>query len=240
MFNKLVFFALGSISQMAFAANGIDLYQAPLSSIDSFTLAKKSPKATLQSNVTAQPNQLEEINQAIVNHDTVTRYQQVYKGIPVIGAQVSIHNPQKAVRTAANADARISGHLVDNIELNTQPALTSLEVLSLAKKKYLHQYPATSLYSENSQLQIRSLDDKKAQLVYQISFKAIRADKRPAWPFLIVDAQTGRVLMQWDNIKNWRDTGPGGNEKTGEYWYGKDDLPALEVVQNGESCVMDD
>lgn len=240
MLKKLIALALGSVTQLALAANGIELYQAPFSSINSFTLTKKSPKATLRPNAAAQQNQLEEISQTKINHDTVIRYQQVYKGIPVIGAQVSIRNPKKAALTAANADARISGHLMEGIELNTQPTLTSDEVISLAKKNYLHHYPATSLHSENSQLQIRSLNDKNPQLVYQISFKAIRADKRPAWPFLILDAQTGRVLMQWDNIENWSDTGPGGNEKTGEYWFGKDDLPALEVVKNGESCVMDD
>jgi vibriolysin len=76
-------------------------------------------------------------------------------------------------------------------------------------------------------------------LVYLISFKSTEKDNKPAWPFFVIEAQSGELIKQWNNIKNFSDSGPGGNEKVHQYWYGKDGLPALNVTQKGTACVME-
>jgi vibriolysin len=55
---------------------------------------------------------------------------------------------------------------------------------------------------------------------------------------VIVDAETGRVLKQWDNLQHALvGTGPGGNLKTDKYEYGAD-FGFMDVSQSGATCAM--
>src|SRR3546814_15019374 len=48
-----------------------------------------------------------------------------------------------------------------------------------------------------------------------------------------------RILRQYDNLQNAEiGTGPGGNQKTGQYEYGTD-YGFLDVAQSGSTCTMD-
>lgn len=57
-------------------------------------------------------------------------------------------------------------------------------------------------------------------------------------PVVLVDANTGRVLKQWEGLKRVDATGPGGNEKTGIYYYGPS-LGFLDVTSSGGSCTLE-
>ena len=61
--------------------------------------------------------------------------------------------------------------------------------------------------------------------------------KSPSRPYLIIDANTGEVLLSYDNLQNANATGPGGNLKTGKYLYGTD-FDSLDVSQSGNTCSM--
>jgi hypothetical protein len=48
----------------------------------------------------------------------------------------------------------------------------------------------------------------------------------------LIDAATGTVLKEYDNLMWAAGAGPGGNAKIGKYTYGQD-FPAFEVAQGG-------
>ncbi len=212
-----------------FAVTELDLYQAPLSSLNQFSLKQQSNIRARAAVPSAEKNALQQVNQSQEHSKTIMRYQQMYQGIPVVGAQIMI----------TKEDAQVNGHLLNDIQLNTKPTLTSKEAVDLAKKSWSSFNSQMPTYEELSDLQIRADQNNELKLVYQVSFKTIQNDNKPAWPFFIVDAQSGEIIKQWNNIKNFMDGGPGGNEKVHEYWYGRDGLPFLEVTQNGSQCIMD-
>ncbi len=226
MCKRLILISLISVSPALLATSAIDLHHAPLTSL--------------------QP-----VNQTQEGSKTITRYQQFYKDIPVIGAQIMVAKDSKQMNNT-KISAQINGHLLEEIELNTQPAITSQAALDLAKQAYFNNPPAIvgprpnlqayglpGISAALSQLQIRADSNNQLILTYLVSFKTIKSDAKPAWPSFIIDAQTGEIIEQWDNIKTYLDSGPGGNEKVHEYWYGKDDLPGLEVTQNDTLCIME-
>jgi hypothetical protein len=56
---------------------------------------------------------------------------------------------------------------------------------------------------------------------------------------VIVDAQNGTILKQWEGLTTAEiGTGPGGNEKTGQYEYGTD-FGFNDVTVDGATCIMD-
>jgi pseudolysin/vibriolysin len=63
----------------------------------------------------------------------------------------------------------------------------------------------------------------------------------PSRPFVIVDAQTGKILKKWEGLTTGGvGFGPGGNTKTGAYtWGGRRSLAHMDVAQTGSTCTMD-
>lgn len=239
MLKKLLGLTLIGVSYNVFAVEAVDLYQAPLSSLKHFPLmqnAKRMARAMVSS--TTDNSVLQEVNLTKEHSKVITRYQQMYHGIPVVGAQVII-TKESNQKTLTQDNAQVNGHLLDDIQLNTTPSVTKQHASSIAQKSWLNFNPQAAINDESIELQIRAEENTELTLVYQISFRSTESNGKPAWPFFIVDAQSGALIKQWNNIKNFADHGPGGNEKVKEYWYGKDGLPALEVAQNGAACTME-
>lgn len=236
---KKTLLLLGFAPCSLLASQSIELHDAPLSSIQhlmtepldsrsvlSLQTARKAPAAT------QQHSSLAHVARSQAGRKTLVRYQQVYRGIPVIGAQVISQKSE-------GAQAKVNGYLVEQIQINTQPALSSARAINTARADFFKNRPAATLSETQAQLQLRMLAEDKLTLVFLVSFKTLDEQGKPQWPFFIIDAQDGRIVTQWDNVKNHADSGPGGNEKTHEYWYGQDGLPALEVRQEGSQCTMD-
>lgn len=224
MLRVLMVLAAVTASTSLFAAQSLDLYSAPLSSLNAFQVKKNN-----RSRAAVTPSQpestLNQVNQTVSNNSTIVRYQQMYHGIPVIGAQVMVNNNQ------------VNGHLLNDLQVNTNPTINSSKATALAKKAFFSEEAAVETDNEMSQLQIRAIKGNEFKLTYLVSFRCLQKGK-PAWPFLVVDAQSGEILSQWNNMNTYMDSGPGGNDKTHEYWYGKDGLPGLNVMQKGTQCVM--
>ncbi len=244
MLKKILGITLACFAADAFATETVNLYHAPLSNLKHFPFkqgVKKMAARSTSSNATPDSTNasvLQEVNQTKEDSQIITRYQQLYHGIPVIGAQVMISAGTNS-KSVTNSNAQVNGHLLDNIQLNTQPTLSKQQALDIAKKSWLTFNPQTPTQAEQVELQIRAESDTELKLVYQVSFKSMETNNKPAWPFFLVDAQTGELLKQWNNVKNFADVGPGGNEKVHEYWYGKEGLPALEVKKTGTVCTME-
>lgn len=233
-------------AQSSFATNAITLYNQPLTTIEKFSIDNGEKKQALTAATSPQnEQQLTRLKQVTMGTKTYTRYQQTYKGIPIVGKQVVIEQSKgaQAMRTATSNPAKVSGSLVEDISLNTQAKLSPQEAINLAKKTFSESYQNTkALSKERSQLQIL-FNDNKPQLVYRVSFRTQLKQGKPMAPNFIIDANNGTILKTWDNIQHYdyKDSGPGGNEKVGQYWYGKDALinDGLTVNRQNDTCIMD-
>ena len=87
--------------------------------------------------------------------------------------------------------------------------------------------------------------DQKGLLAYEVTFIAILdpSTGETMRPLFLIDAKTGTTLLQYDNYQTGRGTGPGGNTKTGEYFFGLGQkYPGFDILQPNptiELCNMD-
>jgi vibriolysin len=165
------------------------------------------------------------------------RYQQTFRGIPVWGEQV-------IVSTRANGDIKsLFGRKVDGLgrELAAgQSVMAKSRALGLAKAAALGKREASlRVEREDARQMIFIGDDDRARMAYVVSFFADSVQGgNPTRPFVILDATSGRVLKQWDGLAHADiGTGPGGNQKTGQYEYGTN-YGYNDVTQSGTTCTM--
>ena len=179
----------------------------------------------------------------MANGVNVEKLQQQYQGVPVWGSLVT--RRQSAGLTASGS---VTGDVIEGIEndlTSITPRFDSKAMLELAMSQQLMQTMGAQASrkdiqnyfaraeNKQSQLWVRLNSNNQAQLVYLISW--VEYGDEPKRPFMFIDAQTGVLLEQWDGLAHRDATGPGGNEKTGQYFYGSD-FPALNV---DSSCRMD-
>ena len=161
----------------------------------------------------------------------VTRHQQMFQGVPVWGEAIVEHNDGP---TSSFTGTRIR-NITDDLA-HGRPALNQNAVLAQTKA-----LARASGQSENEQakLYVKLDDSGKARLVYHVSFLTGHAIGKPERPNFLVDANTGEVLQQWEGIHHANGTGPGGNNKTGQYEYGTTAGKGyLDVTQSGSTCSL--
>jgi vibriolysin len=165
------------------------------------------------------------------------RYQQTFRGMPIFGEHVVVNEDANGnVRTLFGQ--KVTG-LASDIS-QSRPRLSSSRALAIGKSAGLGNrigFMRTS--AEKSQLMIHIDDKGQARKAYVVSYFADTArGGSPSRPTVIVDADTGRVLQQWDNLQHALiGTGPGGNNKTGQYEYGTN-FGFMDVTQSGTTCTM--
>ena len=167
------------------------------------------------------------------------RYQQTFRGVPVWGEHVVVtERKDGSVR-------EMFGRMVNGLagELPAvAPKLTRGNALALAKSASLgNRVGFMRTENEKADQMIFVDDNGRAHMAYVVSFFAdTERGGMPTRPFVIVDAGNGRVLKQWEGLTNALvGTGPGGNQKTGQYEYGSGGLhPYLDVTQSGTTCTM--
>ena len=170
------------------------------------------------------------------NGDKTFRYQQMHKGIPVIG--------DHAILTYNKDDQLIRAHgaVVNNIaadvpSVNAKVSKKQVGKLVRAMHRKMHQGKAApAIENEQSRLVIWLDDTNKAHLAYEVTYNSY--GDTPSRPYMIIDAKSGNVLHQFDNLQHADATGPGGNQKTGQYNYGTD-YGYLDVSQSGSTCTME-
>ncbi|MCV2421803.1 M4 family metallopeptidase [Paucibacter sp. DJ2R-2] len=146
----------------------------------------------------------------------VTRYEQHYQGVPIWGEAV-VEHLSKGSRTPS-----FSGALVRNINQDlghVQPSLSEQAVLAVAKSQAKDASKVSKTSNEQVKLFVKLNDKGVAQLVYLVNFLTSHGDE-PSRPHLLIDANSGAVLEQWEGLNHANATGPGGNTKTGKYEYG--------------------
>ena len=165
------------------------------------------------------------------------RYQQTFRGLPIFGEHVIV-NEDESGNVRSLFGQKVTG-LASEIPAG-KPRLSSVRALAIGKSAALGNrigFMRTS--AEKSELMIHIDDNGAARKAYVVSYFAdTRNGGSPSRPTVIVDADTGRVLKQWDNLQHALvGTGPGGNAKTGQYEYGTN-FGYLDVAQSGTTCTM--
>ena len=168
-----------------------------------------------------------------------TRYQQTFRGIPVYGEGIVVSED------AAGNLRTLFGQKVTDLASQIPAGRTRLNAsaaLQIGKSAGLGNrlgFMRTS--NEKSQLMIYVDDAGRATKAYVVSYFADSVNTgSPTRPTVIVDANSGRVLKQFDNLQHALiGTGPGGNAKTGQYEWGSGGIYGfMDVTQSGTTCTM--
>ncbi len=168
------------------------------------------------------------------------RYQQMFRGIPVWGEHVVVSDDARG--NAKTLFGRAVGGLASEIPMRA-PLISSSSALNIAKGAALGLQVASMRTENESSRQMIFVDDNdRAHLSYVVSFFAdkLKGASEPTRPFVIIDAQNGQILKQWDGLTTANiGTGPGGNSKTGQYTWGSGGRYGyLDVAQSGTTCTM--
>ncbi len=225
--------ALCLMASLAMGAERLYLYQAHFPGLDGIHKGSNlAQELGLGSN--AGLNQL--ARQQTPAGRVVTRYQQTYMGVPVWGEHIIVVQDAKGV-------AEVHGNAVLDIEYDlasVQPSFSAGEALERMRLKASENNDAELTYrNERSDLVIYA-GDGKAQLAYAVSYFVDTVEGgSPARPHYIVDARNGKVLFEYEGLTtNLVGTGPGGNQKIGQYEYGSGGQPFLDVAVSGTTYTM--
>ncbi|WP_275114555.1 M4 family metallopeptidase [Thermomonas paludicola] len=164
------------------------------------------------------------------------RYDQAWRGIPIFGQGIVVSEDRAGnVRT-------MFGNQFSGLErdiASTTPKFSKAAALVAGKRAVLGNGIAGMLTSnEKSDLVIFIDDAGRGHLAYAVTFYADSLAGAPTRPMLMIDAISGKVIKQWENLQHALvGTGPGGNAKTGQYEYGTN-YGYLDVTQSGTTCTL--
>lgn len=166
-----------------------------------------------------------------------TRSQQMFRGVPVWGEHVLTTSDNKG------QIVRMHGNLIRGLataNLDMAPKFDALDALQDMKSLHSASKAGQPMQFKNeTSTRVIYVDQGRASLAYVVSFFADTAEGgEPARPTFVVDANSGDILKQFDGLTTAEiGTGPGGNQKTGQYEYGTD-FGFNNVTQSGSSCTM--
>lgn len=163
----------------------------------------------------------------LVNGLVKNKYIQSYKGIPIFN---SLLNSSEISGRQMDWYGQILTEIDEDIG-DITPALDKKAVINRTKKQF-NLLNNNSIQNESATLFVRMNKENKAELVYLVSFNV--ETPRAQRPYSIINAHTGKVISSWDGLTTRNAEGPGGNEKIGSYYYGRD-FGSLEV---SEACEM--
>ncbi len=169
------------------------------------------------------------------NGDTTVRYQQTHKGLPVLGDHV-ILTYNESGRLKYTHGAMVRGIAADVPSVT--PGLSGQQIAAMMQSMHAKKHGAKNapaMENQQRRLAIWLDGNKRAHLVYEVTY--VTYGDQPSRPYKLIDATTGEVLFELDNLQTANATGPGGNLKTGRYDYGTD-YGYLDVAQAGSTCTM--
>lgn len=165
------------------------------------------------------------------------RYNQAWKGIPVYGQGIVV-SEDGAGNVRGMFGTKVSG--LEQDIASTTPRLNRAAALVAGKRAALgNGLAGMQTRNEKSDLVIFIDDAGKGHLAYAVTFYADSlVGGNPTRPVVMVDALSGQVIKKWENLQHALvGTGPGGNQKTGQYEYGTN-YGYLDVTQSGSTCTM--
>ena len=184
---------------------------------------------------------------------TLSKYRQEYLGVPVWGVSLGVRSQSQGVIDS------VSGSVLDELSLDL-----SEDELDLVKSKsdildlaFRDELLSAGLFAtdegllklkseagvQNIKLWIWNQENQPARFVYLVSWFQDKGGE-PTRPYRIIDAITGEILDSWEGLAHRDATGPGGNVKTGKYFFGQDyghlnvnDQCQMIAVSGGQTIV---
>lgn len=201
------------------------------------SLQKKIPvdlSASLRNSAIVMPQDFVLMDRHIDKNQTEhIRMQQRYLGFPVMGGYAIFH------RHIGKSLLTMNGSIYQQLyrDLGECP---SEFVTKMAEKLaiYRQRFPADQILNQAIQPIIYVDVLHKAHWAYQIQFYVQPSDQIPSRPTVIVDAVSGKLLLQWNALNTLyqavHGVGYGGNRRTGKYQYGKE-FPSLDIRRDEQS-----
>jgi vibriolysin len=171
------------------------------------------------------------------NGVTHKRFQQSLHGIPFWGMEAIVSHD------ASGKVVNLHGDMVleTKNEIKSIPKkLDPLGALNTMKKNHKEQDQGAVWEFSNEQYGTFIVVDakEKAHLCYVVSFFADTECGNPSRPVFFIDVKNGKVIDSFDSLAYAYDgTGPGGNQKIGQYTYGTT-YSKFGVSVNGSTCTM--
>lgn len=168
-----------------------------------------------------------------------TKQQQVFKGIKVYGHHLVVDKQ--------GTQNKIKGLIADlSDDFSVVPNITQGQAIAALNRLY----KGASAGHKDVELVILS-ENGANRLAYRVSYLSEKNSilERPAG---LVDANSGEVIRHWNELMtkgkpsggggsdpgvSFAATGPGGNSKTGQYYYGTD-FSTLDVTASSGTCTM--
>ena len=124
-----------------------------------------------------------------------------------------------------------------------KPEASFVKNAPVALEQFKDLYAGKKLSEEQVIPMVYIDDTHQAHWAYKVSVLVNYKDKIPARPTAIIDLQTNKPFVQWDDVKTQKDVkgvGFGGNQKIGECKYGND-LRFLEITREARTgkCFME-
>lgn len=175
---------------------------------------------------------------------THSRYELVYRNVPVWSVQIII------TEDSSSRVVRLHGTAITGLEkdiTDVTPAFDAQAALTSMKEHHRTQAGARMNWqyeNESSRLVIYVNSESRAMLSYAVTFFAdVEEGGQATRPYYIVDARSGGILYQYENLQHENEggskaTGPGGNQKTGRYEYGKEYGPMNVAFANNTSTML--
>ena len=170
-----------------------------------------------------------------------TRYQQTFRGIPVYGESIVVSEDAASGKLRTLFGRQVTGLAAEIADAPSK--VFKGQALAIAKRAALgSRLGAMQTHNEKSELMIYVDGAGHAHKAYVVNFFADSrlAGNKPTRPYVIVDANSGKVLKQWEGLTTALvGTGPGGNAKTGQYEWGSGGIYGyMDVTQSGSTCTM--
>jgi Zn-dependent metalloprotease len=165
-----------------------------------------------------------------------TRTQQTYRGVPVWGEQVVTTTDRRG------QVVRMHGTLVQGLaaaDLDVTPSFDAVDALLDMEALHIASRGGQPMKFENESSDlVIYLQGGNPVLAYAVTFFADTEAGEPTRPMFLIDAQDGHILTQFEGLTtNLVGTGPGGNQKTGQYEYGTN-FGFNDVAVSGSTCTM--
>lgn len=226
---KVLVAAIGmATASMASAATTKHLHQQNLGNAPVSNLAS-------QLNLGAQMSLQARSSVALPQGHHVVRHQQLYQGVPVYGRSIAVVEDDQGHAIRASGDLmQLSGSQL--APLSVTPHITpDAAINALMGHAHTTLLTAAPIRNRMTDLFVLPQENGTPRLVYRTSYFV--GGDNPSRPTALIDANTGDVVESWDGLTDATATGPGGNQKTGQYLYGTD-YAALDVTQSGSTCTL--
>ncbi|HDZ9126445.1 M4 family metallopeptidase [Vibrio cholerae] len=176
----------------------------------------------------------QDLNRVEIGKQVFVRKQQLHYGIPVYG-----HSIVADLSTQGFVQP-IAGHVVTGIEEDidsTLPMISAKQAIEIATGAS-QGYTVSTSQSNDAQADLLIwLDEQKnARLIYKVDALQIE-NHHPSRPITFVDAKSGEIVDKWEGIAFHQAEGPGGNQKSGRYYFGPN--TKFGGFQVNHQCQMD-